>query len=63
MFDDPATIRAMRKKYSGKMFMSGVDTFQRMAAIEEDALKSGALSRRTKELIALGICIGKACYG
>ena len=63
MFEDPAAIQAMRTQYNGKMFMSGVDTFQRMAAIEEDALKSGALSRRTKELIALGISIGKACYG
>jgi hypothetical protein len=63
MFEDPATIQAMRKKYTGKMFMSGVDTFRRMAAIEEDALKSGALGQGTKELIALGISIGRSCYG
>ena len=63
MFEEPATIQAIRKKYNGKMFTSGIDTFQRMAAIEEDALRGGALNRRTKELIALGISIGKACYG
>lgn len=63
MFEDAATIRKTRKKYNGKMFKSGVDTFRQMAAVEEKALKSGALDRRTKELIALGISISKACYG
>jgi alkylhydroperoxidase/carboxymuconolactone decarboxylase family protein YurZ len=34
-----------------------------MADLEEEALKDGALDQKTKELIALGISIGNACYG
>lgn len=63
MFEDVTTIRQMRKKYNGRMFTSGVDTFRQMAAIETEALEDGALPGRTKELIALGISIAKACYG
>jgi hypothetical protein len=56
-------MRRMRKKYNGQMFNSGVDTFRQMAAIEAEALEDGVLPGRTKELIALGISIGQACYG
>jgi hypothetical protein len=63
MFEDAAAIRAARKKYNGKMFGSGVDTFRQVASVETQALKGGALAQRTKELVALGISISKACYG
>lgn len=45
------------------MFRSGCRAFRRMADLEEEALKDGALDQKTKELIALGISIGNACYG
>ena len=45
------------------MQKSGIKTFQDMNRIEMDALESGDLSQKYKELIALGISISKACYG
>jgi alkylhydroperoxidase/carboxymuconolactone decarboxylase family protein YurZ len=63
MFDDIGEIRKQRKTYNLKMLRSGISTFGKIWEVEEEALKSGALSQQTKELIALGISIGKACYG
>lgn len=63
MFDSIADIRRLRKIYNGKMRFSGVDTFKALGELEEAALKSGALPRKVKELIALGISIDKSCYG
>jgi alkylhydroperoxidase/carboxymuconolactone decarboxylase family protein YurZ len=45
------------------MQKSGIKTFQDMDRIEMEALKSGDLSQKYKELIALGISISNACYG
>jgi len=45
------------------MQKSGIKTFQDMDRIEMEALESGDLLQKYKELIALGISISKACYG
>ena len=63
MFDDIGEIRKERKAYNLKMRRSGIPTFGKIWEAEEEALKAGALSQQTKELIALGVSIGKACYG
>jgi hypothetical protein len=63
MFPDTEEIRRARKKYNWQMYQSGVKTFREMGELEENALADGALSRKSKELIALGISIGKGCYG
>jgi hypothetical protein len=63
MFKDIGEIRKMRKTYNAKMLRSGIATFSKIWEAEEDALKAGWLDQKTKELIALGISIGKACYG
>ena len=63
MFDEVSEIRKMRKKYNAEMLGSGIATFRKVWDTEEDALKDGVLSQKTKELIALGISISKACYG
>ena len=63
MFEDVSEIRKVRKKYNAEMIRSGISTFRKVWDAEEDALQDGALSQKTKELIALGISISKACYG
>jgi alkylhydroperoxidase/carboxymuconolactone decarboxylase family protein YurZ len=63
MFENINDIRKMRKKYNGMMLRSGISTFAKIWEAEEVALQDGALSQKTKELIALGISISKACYG
>jgi len=63
MFIDTDEIRRLRQKYNLQMQKSGIKTFQDMDRIEMDALESGDLSQKYKELIALGISISKACYG
>jgi alkylhydroperoxidase/carboxymuconolactone decarboxylase family protein YurZ len=63
MFDDIREIRKIRKKYNLQMFRSGVNTFREIGELEAKALKDGALSRKNKELIALGISISQGCYG
>ncbi|MFH1984608.1 MAG: carboxymuconolactone decarboxylase family protein [Pseudomonadota bacterium] len=63
MFPDIEEIRKERKRYNGKLFLSGVETFRKMGEVEERALQSGALDRKTKELIALGISMANSCYG
>jgi hypothetical protein len=63
MFVDTDEIRKLRQKYYLQMQQSGIKTFQDMDRIEMEALESGELSQRYKELIALGISISKACYG
>lgn len=63
MFIDTDEIRRLRQKYYLKMQQSGIKTFQEMDRIEMQALESGDLSQKYKELIALGISISKACYG
>ena len=63
MFEDVGEIRKVRKKYNAEMLRSGISTFRKVWDAEEDALKDGALDQKTKELIALGISVSKACYG
>lgn len=63
MFPDIEEIRKERKRYNGKLFMSGVDTFRQIGEVEAAALKRGALDQKAKELIALGISIANSCYG
>jgi len=63
MFIDTDKTRKMRQKYQLQMQQSGIKTFQDMDRIEMEALESGDLSQKYKELIALGISISKACYG
>ena len=63
MFVDTDETRRLRQKYNVQMQQSGIRTFQDMDRIEMNALESGDLSQKYKELIALGISISKACYG
>ncbi len=63
MFVDTDQIRKLRKKYYLQMQQSGIKTFQDMDRIEMEALESGELLQKYKELIALGISISNACYG
>jgi hypothetical protein len=63
MFPDILEIRKTRKIYNGKMFQSGIKTFRELGDLETNTLKDGALARKYKELIALGISISNACYG
>ena len=63
MFINTDEIRRLRQKYYLQMQKCGIKTFQDMDRIEMDALESGDLSQKYKELIALGISISKACYG
>jgi len=63
MFIDTDEIRKVRQKYYLQMQQSGIKTFQDMDRIEMQALESGELARKYKELIALGISISNACYG
>lgn len=63
MFIDTDETRKLRQKYNFQMQKSGIKTFQDMDRIEMEALESGDLSQKYKELIALGISISKACYG
>ena len=63
MFIDTDETRKMRQKYNLEMQKSGIKTFNDMSSIETDALKSGELLKKYKELIALGISISKGCYG
>jgi hypothetical protein len=63
MFDDIKMIRATRKKYNAQMFRSGISAFRELEELEAHALQDGALARKHKELIALGISICEGCYG
>jgi alkylhydroperoxidase/carboxymuconolactone decarboxylase family protein YurZ len=63
MFIDTDETRKVRQKYNLQMQQSGIKTFRDMDRIEMEALESGDLSQKYKELIALGISISKACYG
>jgi len=63
MFNEISEIRKTRKKYNQAMFRSGIAVFRKFEDLEADALKDGALTRKYKELIALGISITQKCYG
>ena len=63
MFIDTDETRKLRQKYNLQMQQCGIKTFQDMDKIEMEALESGDLQQKYKELIALGISISKACYG
>jgi len=63
MFIDTDETRKLRQKYNLQMQQSGIKTFQDMDKVEMEALESGDLQQKYKELIALGISISKACYG
>lgn len=63
MFDDPNEYRKLRKRYNGKMFLSGVGAFREFEDLEGHALADGALSQKHKELIALAVSITHSCYG
>ncbi len=56
-------IRKTRKKYDEIMSRSGVSAFEELDRLEVNALRSGALEQKYKELIALGISISQSCYG
>jgi alkylhydroperoxidase/carboxymuconolactone decarboxylase family protein YurZ len=63
MFPTVGEIRKTRKKYNHKMLNSGIASFEDLENLEANALRSGELPQKTKELIALGISIGRSCYG
>jgi alkylhydroperoxidase/carboxymuconolactone decarboxylase family protein YurZ len=63
MFEDVKEIRKLRKRYNTQMYRSGISTFRELGELEAHALCDGELSRKTKELIALGISISAGCYG
>ncbi len=63
MFESVENIRKLRKKYNAKMYLSGNGIFKALGELESDALKSGAIPQKFKELIALGISVGEGCYG
>ena len=63
MFSDLEETRKLREKFDVQMQQSGIKTFKEMGKIESEALESGELSQKYKELIALGISIGQGCYG
>lgn len=63
MFDSVKTIRETRKRYNGRMFLSGVETFKKLEDAEAGALADGALSRMQKELIALALSLTENCLG
>ena len=63
MFNEINEIRKTRKKYNQLMFRSGISTFRKFEELEENALQDGALTRKHKELIALGMSIVQKCYG
>jgi AhpD family alkylhydroperoxidase len=62
VFPDIQEIRETRKRYNHRMFRSGVPVFRAFEEAEAEALRSGALEGRYKELIALGISITEKCY-
>lgn len=61
--EDMEEIRKIRKKYDLIMSRSGISAFEELERLEANALKPGALDRKHKELIALGISISQSCYG
>ena len=63
MFIDTDETRKLREKYNLQMQRSGIKTFQGISKLETEALESGELSQKYKELIALGISISQGCYG
>jgi len=63
MFESIDEIRMFRKRFNGKMFLSGVPAFRQLADVEEKVLQGGAIPAKDKELIALGISVSHACYG
>ena len=63
MFIDTDETRKLREKYNLQMQRSGIKTFQGINKLETEALESGELSQKYKELIALGISISQGCYG
>jgi AhpD family alkylhydroperoxidase len=63
VFSDPKEYRSLRKRYNGKMFLSGVGVFREFEDLEVHALADGALSQKYKELIALAVSITHSCYG
>ncbi len=56
-------IRELREKYDRIMAQSGISAFMELDRLEANALKSGQLDQKYKELIALGISISQSCYG
>lgn len=63
MFENIQDYRKTRKIYNHKMFTSGVETFKAFEMLEAQALESGALERKHKELICLAASIVSLCYG
>jgi AhpD family alkylhydroperoxidase len=63
MFGDPKEYRNLRKRYNGKMFLSGVGAFREFEDLEAHALADGELTQKYKELIALAVSITHSCYG
>ena len=63
MFEDIKNYRDIRKRYNYKMFKSGNEVFRKFSNLEAEVLQNGALDRKNKELVALGISIVNVCYG
>jgi hypothetical protein len=63
MYEDIEEFRQLRNKYNPIMFKSGIRAFQEIEGAEARAFRDGAMSRKNKELIALGISIHHHCYG
>jgi len=63
MFEEIDEFRSLRKKYNYKMFQTGIGTFREFEDLEANALKSGALDQKYKELIMLATSIISLCYG
>ncbi|MEM5786479.1 MAG: hypothetical protein AAGU11_04115 [Syntrophobacteraceae bacterium] len=66
MFETEKTIEEIRKtrvKYDKIMAETGISAFEELDRLEANALKSGQLEQKIKELIALGISISQSCYG
>jgi AhpD family alkylhydroperoxidase len=61
MFDEIEDIRQTRRRYNFKMFQSGIGTFREFEQMEGAVLRDGALSQKSKELMALAISITQKC--
>lgn len=51
------------ESYLGKMAAMQPETMQAFSALQEGAIKSGALDSKTKELIAMAIAVAARCDG
>ena len=62
MHDHPE-IEAHAKQIIGKLGQALPDTLAAFSQLQQATFKDGALSEKTKELIALGIAVAEGCDG